>query len=254
MPVDMSDRKDRPAYVTFHRVPVEDTAGSKEAGHYVAKDVDYVHITPAYFKDVMKFKVTQWFDNMKRDIAAGRMPQEWADAYKKQYEAWQNGQELPLSGSPIKGWGVISPAQQETLVRMNVLTVEDLARVNDEGIRRIGMGAIDLKNKAQAWLNSINDHGSVVMENASLKKQVSTLEGSVGTLSRQVEELMRLVKVQGDVAAVQPSAEITASDILDEHDTGALGETDMRHLYKQKFGKAPHPDMKPETLAARVKE
>jgi hypothetical protein len=244
----MVERKERPAYVTFHRVPMEDKNRSAIAGYYVAMDVDFVHVTPSGTKDVMKWKVPQWFDNMKRDVGMGRMPQEWVDNYKKQYDAWKNGQELPLNGTPIKAWGVISPAQQETLIQLRVLTVEDLASLTDEGIRRIGMGAVDLKNKAKAWLAQMGDKGPLTMEMAALKQENAILRGSVETLEKQVAALMQQ---QGRTAAttVLEAPGITATDILDDE-----LPADQVAAYTQKFGKAPHPAMKPETLAARLKE
>lgn len=246
--IEMLDRKERPSYVSFHRVAVEDIAASKAAGHFVAKDVDYVHITPAYSKDVMKFKVPQWFENMKVDVVNNRLPEEWVENYKKQYAAWQNGQELPVNGTPIKGWGVLSPAQQETLIRMNIRTVEDLAAVTDEGIRRIGMGAVDLKNKANAWLAQLNDKGPITQKMSALEQENAILNGQVETLTRQVSELMSVFKqVQGggeDIATALP-AEITAGDILEPDDAA---------LYKLKYGKAPHPAMKPETMAAKLRD
>lgn len=214
------DRKERPAYVKFERVAVEDKAASNVAGRYVAKDVDMAYITPPYSRDIFKMKVTDWLANMKQDVANGRLPEEWAQNYRKAYDAWKNGQELPLNGTPIKGWGVISPAVQEELIRLNVRTVEDLARVTDEGQRAIGMGAIDLKNKAAAWLAQMEDKGGVTMKMAALEQQNAQLQGNVATLERQVKELLAVVKTHGAVDqgvynAPEPAG-ITASDLLDE--------------------------------------
>lgn len=217
---ELLDRKDRPAFVRFERVAVEDKAASLREGHYVARDVDYALITPPYSKDVFKQKVTSWFESLKTDVQNERIPQDWVDLYQRQYQAWQSGQELPLNGTPIKGWGVISPAQQETLIRMNVMTVEDLAKINDEGIKRIGMGAIDLKNKAAAWLAQLQDKGPLTLEVAALKAENDLLKSSVETLSLNLEsfkaQLAALTRSQGPALAVVEREEITAEDILEE--------------------------------------
>ena len=213
------DRKERPAYVKFERVAVEDKAASATAGRYVAKDVDMAFITPPYSRDIFKMKVTDWLTNMRQDVANGRMPEEWAQNYRKAYDAWKNGQELPLNGTPIKGWGVISPAVQEELLRLNIRTVEDLAKVTDEGQRAIGMGAIDLKNKAAAWLAQMDDKGGVTLKMASLEQQNAQLKGNVETLERQVRELLAVVQTQGAVqqgAYNPPDPAISASDLLDD--------------------------------------
>lgn len=212
---DIGSREDRPAYVTFERVAVEDKAASLREGHYIARDVDYVNVTPPYSKDIWKAKVSQWFDNMKQDVQNGRLPREWMDGYIRKYEAWKNGQEIPLEGTAIKGWGVISPAQQETLIRLNILTVEDLAGVTDEGAKRIGMGAMELKNKAKAWLAQLNDRGPLTLEMAAVKQENAVLKGSIEALTAQVERLTQaLNQREARVVVDVPSTDL--SDILPE--------------------------------------
>lgn len=223
---EMLERKDRPAWVRFERVAIEDPVASRAAGHYVAKDVDYALITPPYSKDVFKIKVSQWLVNLKQDVQNDRLPQQWADQYTEAYRRWQNGQEIPLNGIPIKGWGVISPAQQETLIRLNILTVEDMAACNDEGVNRIGMGANDLRNKAKAWLAQLTDKGGLTVEMAAIKSENAVLKGSVETLTRQVEELMTQVRSQ-NYSQPQPEA-IGVADLLDDVPQGLAGKPTLR--------------------------
>lgn len=242
---DMLERKERPAYVRFERVAVEDKAASLAAGHYVARDVDYALITPPYSKDIFKSKVTQWLDDLEQQVRNDRINPDWVKTYKEAYRAWQNGQEIPLSGTAIRGWGVISPAQQETLIQMNMLTVEDLAAINDEGQKRIGMGALDLKNKAKAWLAQLQDKGPLTQEMAAVKAENNILTSSVSNLTRQVEELTALVRSQQNNKAeeyIEPVT-ISAAAILDDD-----RETLVK-AYTAKFGKAPHHLTKTETIA-----
>ena len=211
--VSLADRQDRPAYVRFVKTPVEDKAESIKQGRYVAKDVDFAHITPPYSKDVIVQKVSAWLAQLDQDVQMGRLPREWRDAYREGYAKWQNGQEMPLHGSPIKGWGVISPAQQENLIRMNILTVEDLACINDEGAKRIGMGWLELKAKARAWLDQVNDKGAVTMKMAELERQNANLLALNASLSEKVNALTAQV---GALATQPQSTTITADDILPE--------------------------------------
>lgn len=214
----LSDNGDRKPYVRFERVAVEDVAASREAGHYVAKDVDMALITPPYSKDIMKYKVVNWFDQLTIDAANSRLPEQWVQEYQKAYDAWKNGQELPLDGIPIKGWGVASPAQQETLIKMHILTVEQLAAVTHEGISRIGMGGVDLKNKADAWLKSLKKSGGVAIEIAALKKENDSLTATVESLLSKVSELTKLVEQSTKEIPPQALAPagISADDLMGE--------------------------------------
>jgi hypothetical protein len=166
--------------------------------------VDYALITPPYSKDVIPLKIEQWKLNLNQDMRAGRIPEDWVKAYVESYEKWLNGQEMPPNGSPIRGWGVISPAQQENLIRINILTIEDLAAANDEGKRRIGMGALELVTKAQTWLKQLQSAGAVTQEMASVKSENAQLRASLEALQEQVKKL----------AAEKPVAEPAVSEVL----------------------------------------
>jgi len=184
-------REERMALVRFERVPIEDKNASLLAGRYIAKDVDFAMVTAPYSRDVMKFKVDAWFVQLEADNASGRMPREWINTYKTHYDLWKKGQEIPLDGTPIRGWGLISPAQQEMLIRDNILTVESLANVNDQGMRAIGLGALDLKNKAIGWLKSINNSGNLAQEFAILRDENTQLKVNLEMMTKAVDELTR---------------------------------------------------------------
>jgi hypothetical protein len=204
-------------YVRFERMAVEDPAATLKAGSYVARDIDYVKITPPYSKDIFTTKVTSWKDQLKTDAANGRIPSEWVQKYHSAYEAWLVGQELPLEGTPIKGWGVCSPAQQETLIRMHVLTVEQLADITHEGLVRVGMGGNDLKNKATAWLKQLKKAGPATIEIAALKKEIESLNRIVSNLEDKSAELTRLIESSGILKDHHPQlASISANDLMDD--------------------------------------
>ena len=242
---DLVNKEDRPPYVTFHRIAKEFTP--EGAGSVQFRDVDYVHITPAYTKDVIKHEVKSWFARLAVDSEGGRIAPHWVDSYKRQYEAWKNGQELPVDGTPIRGWGLLSPAQQETLTRLNIRTVEDCAGINAGAIRMIGMGAMEIKNKAIAYLAASKDVGPVALENARLKSKLELAEKSLDDLTKKVEALMAIARDGNSPAYHEdpPSAGIAASDLIDN-------EGDLSAQYEAKFGRKPHHKMKPETIRAAL--
>lgn len=218
------EQKAKPSYVRFERIAKEDKAASLREKTYVARDLDIALITPPYSRDVFKQEVGDWFRQLKKDVTEEKIPPTWLEHYQKQYDAWLKGQELPLDGTAIKGWGVISPAQQETLLRVNILTVEDLAGINDEGVRHIGMGAIELKNKAQAWLSQLKDKGPLTIEMAAIKAENSDLRTQVDTLAGQVQELLRQSRAANiEVRDVPAPAGISASDIIPEEEAPRRG-------------------------------
>lgn len=237
--MEIFDKKDRPAWVRFEVVEKEDKQKSIAAGYYVGKDVDYALVTPPGTKDVFKQEVQTWLKQLRVDASAGRISEAWVDQYADAYKRWKAGQEIPVNGTPLKGWLRISPAQQKACLEMGVGTIEDLAALNDEGLRRLGMGALQLKQTAVAELAAAKDIGPVVKRNAELEQEVSVLKGSLENLQAQVSVLMAQSKPEATSDA------IAASEILDDDPVAA---------YVKKFGKAPHHRMKHESIVAALKE
>jgi hypothetical protein len=188
-------RKERPAYVRFERRAIEDRTAASVNGRWPKKDVDYALVTPPYSRDVFEQVASEWLAQMDAESQAGRLPGEWAERYRQQYEKWQQGEEMPLNGEPVKGWNVISPAQQANLIAIGIRTVEDLAAVNEEGLRRIGMGAVELRDKAKAWLSQMNDKAPLTQENAALKSENTMLKATNANLEARVRELTERVDI-----------------------------------------------------------
>jgi hypothetical protein len=204
----IQEREERPAWVRFVRIAVQDFPESARQGQYVTKDVDFAKITPPYSKDCFDQEVKAWFAQLEIDIRNGRINPDWVASYRKQYDAWLNGQELPLEGTAIRGWPVISPAQMDLLLHVGIRTVEDLAGANDEGMKRIGMGAMDLKNKARAWLAQRSDKAPLTMEISELKKQNGILATSLDSMTKKVEALEKaLSQAQHSMAPTPRSSD-----------------------------------------------
>jgi len=258
---DLAERDERPAYVRFERRAVENKALSLEKGCSVSVDEDFVLITPPYSKDLVEMKVGTWMDNTRRNVKNGRTPKAWLDHWMKAYDAFKNGQEAPVHGMAIKEWSAISPAQIKNLIAINILTVQDLAAVNDQGLARIGMGGQELKRKAINWLKSTEDHGGVTLkvtqleiENNRLRTNVDALESKIKVLVGQVEALktpMQSVPTQQagiEASDIMPEAEIIASpEKIDP-------ELSLSEQYEVKFGKKPHHKMLDDTIRKKLEE
>jgi hypothetical protein len=187
---EMRELKERPAQIEFKRVGVEDQVASKREGRYMTTDVDYVTVFIPYSRDTNVFTVEQWLLNLEQYTREGRIPQDWLPNYKRLYEAWKNGQELPPDGTPIKGWGVLSPAQQENLIHYRIMTVEDAAGMGEDIMRKIGMGAMEIKNKAKTWLSQLNERGPLTVKMAELERENELLRGSIASLEAKIDRMI----------------------------------------------------------------
>lgn len=260
---DVADREERPAYVIFEARPVTDKEASLKAGMNVSVDQDWALITPPYSKDQVEQKVATWFSNLEFNARNGRIPQTWVKMYHDQYDAWKKGQEIPLNGTPIKNWAIPSPAQVKNLIAAGMKTVEDLALCNDEGLRRLGMGGIELRNKAKAFLASAS---SVVEENAALKTEIEQLKASLEAMQQQVNIMVNQGARTVEVPVITPTETIAASDIMDEipekpkkavpkgFGVPAVQDPELVTAYIAKFGKKPNHLAKDATIRKKLEE
>jgi hypothetical protein len=181
--------KERPAYVRFEKRPIEDRDASIQAGHWVGKDIVYALVTPPGTKDVVVVEAEEWIKRLKREEAEGRIPGTFVDAYERAFEKYKKGEEIPVNGTPIKGWPPLSPAQQQNCIAMNILTVEDLANLNSEGMSRFGMGVVELKRKAANWLEAANSIGGIAARMTALEVEHKDLKDQNDRQRKLIEAL-----------------------------------------------------------------
>lgn len=180
---------DLPPYVTFECRPVEDRAASIAAGHTVHKDVDFAVITRAGARDTFEQEATVWLAQLEQRVRSQQFPAEWLRAYKHSYEAWKSGQTLPEEGTPIKSWPVATPAQIKDMLAVGIRTVEAMAALPDNELSVLGIGALGLKQKAIAWLQTSKDTGKAVQELVALRQQLADMSR---TLQEQAQEISML--------------------------------------------------------------
>lgn len=193
--------KERPPYVTFEVRAEEDRQASIDAGQYKSKDVDYALITPAGSKDRVERVVSDWFEYLREQVQQGRFDPDWLSGFQHKYKLWKEGQELPVNGTPIKTWNVLSPAQCRTLLDLHVLTVEDLAVANEEVLSRIGMGARALQASARDWISSARDIGATSAKLTAVSTELEAALERIKSLEAQNTQLQATIAASPPVRA-----------------------------------------------------
>lgn len=183
------DPHNMPPFVKFEMVAVEDKTKELENGRYGYKNVEMANITRPGQRDTVVKEAKMWLDDLERHVRNERYPREWLMHFRKQYEDWKAGLETPVEGTPIRGWTVLYPAQQEELLSIGVRTVEQLAAANAEVQYRIGIGALDLKKKAENWLAVAEGPGKATSRLVELEKQNEALLDQIAQLRTRIEEL-----------------------------------------------------------------
>lgn len=212
----VSTQQAKPPYVTFEYRALE---GRDESGRPITRDVAFAVITPAGSRDRIEKIAEEWLEHIQAEsrISEDRFPPTWARHYREMFQLWKSGQEIPLEGTSIRNWPVLTPGQVKTLTTWNVLTVEQLAQANEETINRIGMGARLLVQQAKDYLASREGPGKLVSELAAARVKVDGLATENASLRERLLILENQVKALSQLGAQalhNGSPGIEASDLL----------------------------------------
>jgi hypothetical protein len=178
----------RPPYVKFEERPVEDRNASIAAGRAIMKSEIWAIIHPLGSRDCIERNAEEWLADLDGKASRSQYNRDWVRAFHQMYEQFKSGQELTPNGTHVREWAVLSRAQAENLVSAGVLTVEDCAAMNEEAMRRVGMGARELKGRAKDWLTMADKRkgaeelNAVRTENGDLKTRIASLESKLEQL------------------------------------------------------------------------
>lgn len=183
----MLNKKDGPAYVQFEVRSIQDRHASVEAGHYVGTDVDFAVITPPGGNTRFEQAVTDWLQGLKQQAVQGR--ESFYKHYNDLYEAWKQGQEVPLTGTSLKNWGGITPTELATCLSLNIRTLEELRDLSETGLQKLGMGGRSLQKKAALYLEEAQSVGTVVEKVNDLGLKLEQALAAIAEKDKLIESL-----------------------------------------------------------------
>jgi hypothetical protein len=155
-------------YVKFYPKWVRNNFLSKQEGKEIGEYRDYLMvICPGQPKSEVHREVKE---QDKREYAG-----EW-NAYKA-------GKEQRISGTPIELLPGLDKGRADSLKTVYIYTIEQLAEASEPAMRAIGMGAMELVNRAKAYMQKNT------AEVSALKAENQELRGMLETLRAQVEAL-----------------------------------------------------------------
>lgn len=86
------------------------------------------------------------------------------------------------TGTPLEMWPALDVRQIASLKALNIYTVEALADLSDSALQQVGMGARDLKTRAQAFLDAASgtaDVQQLAADNKRLTDQLAALQAKL---------------------------------------------------------------------------
>lgn len=181
----------RPPNVSFEERSIEDRAATAAAGSAKFRSVDYVVLNQPGSKDSVEREAQPWLDALHQNKNFDPL---WVSRVKETYKLWKQGHEITPDGTHIRMWAAIDKAQADTLIAARLLTVEDLANASEDSLRRVGIGARDLKNRAKAWLEAAAKTGKTAEEITLLRAKTEMQDKEIAELREKIRLLARAPK------------------------------------------------------------
>jgi hypothetical protein len=163
-------------HITFYAEAVKNERKSAEVGRPQFDDVEFVRIKFVGDKHNELVAPAHSFGSMRNRETNERLT--YAQQFWKHYEAYQRDAKMQGSGTPLEEIG-ISQARIKELNASNVYSVEGLAGLDGTLLQKLGMGAREMKVKAEEYLAKASDRSGLnelMDENAELKARLERLE------------------------------------------------------------------------------
>ena len=167
--------------VRFYNHPVLNEARSKAENRPVYDDM--VVCEQKYAGDRQKvgvFPAHEPFRHEDDPVTGMKRAVTYAIAFPDQYRAFKNGAAQAMSGTPVEELPFLTQAKRYELKALNIHTAEALAALDGQPLKQLGMGGRELKNKAQAYLDSAHgsaDTAALAAEVARLREENARLRG-----------------------------------------------------------------------------
>lgn len=169
-------------FIEFFERAVEDRGATVEAGAPKFKDEHFVRIHNPGGKDVFEKEV----DNFLKDSR----DEEMKAKVRRGYEDWKGKRDPEVDGIRLKDIPLLTAAECKNLADVKIFTVEELAAVDENGLKAIGMGGRNLKKKASDYLKGANDVGKLVQKLSTMSEDYKNMEDRL----KELEETNALLK------------------------------------------------------------
>lgn len=174
------------------------------------------------------------------------VPGEWgpqkltyAMRFADQYKRFKADAAQIQSGTPLSELPFLTEAKRSELRALKIYTAEQLASLDGEPLKMLGMGGRELKNQAHAYIEAASgsaDVAAMAAENAMLREQVR--------------------QMAGQSAQVAPAPEPEPEDEGEGLSSGleAMDAAALKAFIKDKTGATPRGNPSHATLVAMARE
>ena len=170
----MPDNQKAALVAIFKTHSIMNEAKSKTAGRPIYDDMEICEIRTAGDRQSVKVFPAHEISHHDDDGS----PVTYAQRFNEQYLRFKDGNTQSQSGTPIEELPFLTQGKRLELKALHVHTAEALASLDGNPLKQLGLGGRELKNQAQAYLDTANktaDVTKLASENELLRQQIADL-------------------------------------------------------------------------------
>lgn len=109
------------------------------------------------------------------------------DVIEPHYTAWKKGMIVPTTGTPLTSWQGITREQIDAIRIHGIYTVEDVAQMTDDVLRKCGgIGMQSVREAARSWVKTA--------DRREVSAEIAARDAEIEALKSQMADLMSLVQ------------------------------------------------------------
>jgi len=176
--------------VTFHHATRPNPAKSAAEGRPIHDDYEECHIRRPGARDWQPFPATAFCGWAVDPVSGEQRPMTYAERFQHQYMQFKAQAQQTKTGTPLDAVPFLTEGRRAELRAQNVYTVEQLAFIDGQELKNLGINGRDFKNRAneylaEAKLNAPSTQLAAELEalrarNAILEEDVEALKKSGG--------------------------------------------------------------------------
>jgi len=180
-------------FVKFENKPVQDKQATADQGRPIFKEIPHISIRAAGSQNFV----------CRRASHADRQ------RFPRHFAAFEQKQEMPVEGTLLSEWPLISRTMAKELEGLEVKTVEQLVNMSDQNSQNF-MGINELKRKAQLFLDHAAGEAPLIKMQDELTQRDATIAQQQTMINLMSERLNALEK--GTPAVIVPDTTVEKMD------------------------------------------
>jgi len=184
----MADNENKPhLHVEFFEDKHPNKKKSAEAGRPIYDYVEKARIRWAGDKNQVLTVFAHHPSSMRDPATNERLT--YAQQFPDHYKAFKEQREFHGSGTPLSELPFLTEAKRAELRAFNIHTAEAIASLDGSTLQKLGMGARELKNHVEAWLEEAKGGAPIAKlaaENTALQDQVSQMKAEMDRMKAQM--------------------------------------------------------------------